>query len=120
MENELKQHLKSRQAWLRGFYILLLAVFYSITEIVLSAVVLFQFLALLISGNTNERLLNFGQSLASYIYQIIQFMTANSEELPFPFNPWPEGPPPQDLEGSVSTTPADTPETTETHRQDDA
>ena len=80
MENELKQHLKSRQAWLRGFYILLLAVFYSITEIVLSAVVLFQFLALLISGNTNERLLNFGQSLASYIYQIIRFMTVKLDK----------------------------------------
>jgi len=120
MENELKQHLKSRQAWLRGLYILLLAAFYSIAEIVLCAVVLFQFLSLLISGNANERLLNFGQSLASYIYQIIQFMTANSEELPFPFNPWPEGPPSQDRKDSANTTPADTPEITESHRPDDA
>jgi len=118
MENELKQHLTSRQVWVWGLYILLFAAIYSITEIVLFAVVLFQFLARLISGNANERLLKFGQSLATYIYQILQFMTANSEELPFPFSPWPEGPPSQAQDRPVYTTPADTTET-ESQRQDD-
>jgi len=111
MESDLKQHVTSKKTWIRGFYILLFAVIYSITEIVLFAVVLFQFLAMLISGNTNERLLTFGQSLATYIYQILRFMTANSEELPYPFNPWPEGPPPQTRDKSVYTASPETPET---------
>ena len=94
---------------------MLLAVIYSIAEIVLCAVVVFQFLTVLVSGKANERLLNFGQSLASYIYQIIQFMTANSEELPYPFNPWPEGPPSQPSDRTVNINPADTPETGSHH-----
>ena len=43
MESDLKQHVTSKKTWIRGFYILLFAVIYSITEIVLFAVVLFQF-----------------------------------------------------------------------------
>ena len=100
MSSELKQNLSAKQTWLRGLYILIFAVIYSIAEIVLWFVVLFQFVATLFSGKTNDRLLNFGAQLSTFIYQILQYVTYNSEERPFPFAPWPD----------VKSTAGETPE----------
>ena len=93
MNPELKQRLTAGDTWMRGLFIVIFAVIYSITDILLTAVVVFQFLATLFTGETNARLRAFGLSLAAYIYQIIAFMTFNSDEKPFPFSPWPEGRP---------------------------
>jgi hypothetical protein len=93
MSNELKAHLKERKTWLRGLYMLLFAVFYSVAEIVITVIVLFQFLLALFTGRTNERLLKLGQSLGTYIYQILQFLTFNSDYHPYPFGAWPKGAP---------------------------
>ena len=93
MSDELKEHLKERRTWLRGLYMLLFAFFYTVAEIVITAVVIFQFLMVLFTGNSNERLLKLGQSLSSYVYQILQFITFNSEYHPYPFGAWPKGAP---------------------------
>jgi Domain of unknown function (DUF4389) len=91
MNPELKQRLTAGDTWTRGLFIVIFALIYSITDILLTAVVVFQFLATLFTGETNARLRAFGLSLAAYIYQIIAFMTFNSDEKPFPFSVWPEG-----------------------------
>lgn len=93
METSIKDNLKAKDTWVRGLYMLLFALFYSIAEIVLAVVVLVQFGFRLFSGRTNPNLLNFGQSLSTYFYQIIQFLTFNSEEKPYPFHDWPKGAP---------------------------
>ena len=72
---------------------LLFAIFYSIAEVVLFAVVVFQFLLKLFTGETNARLRKLAQSLATYIYQIIQFLGFNSDYQPYPFGAWPKGEP---------------------------
>jgi hypothetical protein len=89
METQLKSNLGSRKTWLRGLYMVLFAVIYSVTEVVIGAVVILQFLFTLVTGQTNARLLQFGRSLSRYVYQIMLFFTFNSEDLPFPFNEWP-------------------------------
>lgn len=89
MSPELKQHLKQQSTWMRGFYILIFAFIYSITKIVLAAVVLFQFLTTLFTGEKNERLLEFGNNLSTFIYQIVTYLTYNSDNKPFPFDEWP-------------------------------
>jgi hypothetical protein len=93
MSDELKAHLKERSTWLRGLYMLLFAIFYTIAEVVITAVVVFQFLLALFTGNANERLLKLGQSLGTYVYQILQFLTFNSDYHPYPFGAWPKGAP---------------------------
>jgi len=93
MSDELKGHLKERKTWLRGLYMLLFAIFYTIAEVVITAVVIFQFLLTLFTGNSNERLLKLGQSLSTYVYQILQFLTFNSDHHPYPFGAWPKGTP---------------------------
>ena len=93
MSNEIKENLKQQSTWIRGLYMLLFALFYSVAEIVLFVVVLVQFFFKLFTGQTNPRLLMLGQSIATYIYQIIQFLTFNSDYRSFPFGDWPEGRP---------------------------
>ena len=93
MSDELKEHLKERKTWLRGLYMLLFAIFYTVAEIVITAIVIFQFLLALFTGKTNERLLKLGQSLSTYVYQILQFLTFNNDYHPYPFGAWPKGAP---------------------------
>jgi hypothetical protein len=93
MSNDVKENLKSQSTWIRGLYMLIFAVFYTIAEIVLYAVIVFQFLLKLFTAETNERLLKLGQGLATYIYQILQFLSFNSEYQPYPFGAWPKGEP---------------------------
>ncbi|MCI0506232.1 MAG: DUF4389 domain-containing protein [Gammaproteobacteria bacterium] len=89
MSSEIKQHLKAHDTWMRGLYIVIFTIIYSIAEVVLAAVLFFQFLTTLFTGNKNERLLEFGNNLSNFIYQILKYLTYNSDIKPFPFDEWP-------------------------------
>jgi hypothetical protein len=77
------------QTWLRGLFMLLFVLIYGITEVIITAVVVFQFLFVLFTGNQNQRLREFGAGLSTFIYRVIRYWTYNSEEKPFPFSSWP-------------------------------
>lgn len=93
MNNEIKDNVTQKSNWMRALYMIMFALFYSIAELVLFASVVVQFFFKLITGDTNPRLLNLGQSISTYIYQIIQFLTFNSEYHVYPLGAWPEGEP---------------------------
>ena len=93
MTNEVTENLKSQSTWMRGLHMLIYAVCYTIAEIVLFAVIVFQFLLQLFTADTNERLRKLGQSLSTYVYQILQYMNFNSDYQPYPFGAWPKGEP---------------------------
>ena len=93
MSNEVKDNLKSQSTWKRGLYMLLYLIFSRIAEIVMGVIILFQFLLKLFTGETNERLLKLGQGLSTYVYQVFQFLTFNTEYHPYPFGAWPKGEP---------------------------
>jgi len=89
MDDQIKENIKNGSIWVRGLFMALFAVIYGIAEIVFTAVAVFQFLFVLISGKRNGQLLSFGSQMATFIYQIVNFQTFNSEEKPFPFSDWP-------------------------------
>lgn len=93
-KEDLKKHMTAGDTWLHGFFILLFAVIYQLAKILVVAVVVFQFLATLVAGQRNERLLELGQSLSTFMYQILRYLTFNSDEKPYPFGEWPKGEPP--------------------------
>ena len=93
MNDEIKQKILDTNTWLRGLFMLLFFLIAGVARFVIAVVVLFQFLSVLFTGNTNAQLLTLGQSLSTYIYQITLFLTFNSEQRPFPFSNWPDGPP---------------------------
>ncbi len=81
---------KDRSVWMRGLYMLIFMIFLGVAKFVTYAVVLFQFLTVLFTAEPNRRLVGFGQSLSTYQYQVMIFLTYNSEEHPFPMGEWPE------------------------------
>ena len=91
MNNQSKDNMKQKSTWIRGLYMLMYFFLASIADMVLIAIAIFQFIHLLVSGDTNVRLTKLGQGIASYAYQIIQFLTFNSEYHPYPLGAWPKG-----------------------------
>jgi len=46
----------------------------------------------LIKGEVNEELRDVGHSIATYMYEIIRYLTFNTDDKPFPFGTaWPSG-----------------------------
>jgi hypothetical protein len=87
---EIAENVKSRSTWLRLVFMLIFAVIFYVSEIVMFAVAALQFLWKLFTGDVNERLTAFGANLAEFIRRIVLFLTFNSEEMPFPFTDWPD------------------------------
>ena len=88
-KEHLKESLKNGNSWLRLLFMLLFAVIYSVAEVVLVMVVVFQFLCVLLSGKRNDKALSLGAQLSSFIYQVLRYPTYNSDERPYPFSDWP-------------------------------
>ena len=93
MSDDLKNNIKKQSTWMRGLYMLLFSIFYKIAELVLFAIIVFQFILKVLTGDTNDRLRKLGQSISTYIYQALQFLSFNSEQHPYPFGAWPKGEP---------------------------
>lgn len=69
---------------------IVLAVLYGLSRLVIAAVVVIQFFYVLFTGETNEQLKTFGHSLAIYSYEVVDYLTFNTEKKPFPFEgEWP-------------------------------
>jgi hypothetical protein len=84
-------NLTDKSTWKRILYMLLFALAYSVAEFVLIAIAVVQVLFKLITGDTNDNLIILGKQTARYIYDVMLFLTFNSENKPFPFSAWPEG-----------------------------
>ena len=93
MSDNIKDNLKKQSTWMRGLYMLLFSIFSRMAEVVLFAIILFQFILKLLTGETNERLRKLGQGMSTYVYQIFQFLNFNSDVHPYPFGAWPKGEP---------------------------
>lgn len=88
--SDFEKNVKSRSTWLRLFFIALFFIFYAISRPILFVVVVVQFFWILFTSEANRGLLEFGQSLASWTYHVVRYLTFNSDEKPFPFDqPWP-------------------------------
>ena len=88
MNDNIKESLKDNSTWMRVLYMAIFVIIFNIVELLIAALVIFQVLVLLFTGEKNRRLLGFGSTLSLYVYRILQFLTFNSEEKPFPFADW--------------------------------
>lgn len=88
---QLEENLKSRATWLRLLFMILFVMIYGLSRLVLGAVVVLQFFWVLLTAELNPRLKHLGASLATYTFQILLYLTYNTEERPFPFDlDWPD------------------------------
>ena len=88
----LEENLKSRATWTRFLFMFISYILISLASIVASFIVVFGFLWVLFTGEVNRELRGVGQSLATYIFENIRYLTFNTDDRPFPFgNKWPDG-----------------------------
>ena len=90
--SDLGKNVKTKSTWLRLLFMVVIGVTWSIAVFVTGAVIIVNFFYVLFTGKTNNKLTEFGQSLATYLYQVARFMTFNTETRPFPIDEdWPAG-----------------------------
>ena len=79
-----------RNLWMRSLFMLLMGLAFQVCGTVLCIVTVIQFVLTLLNDTPNVRLVSFGRSLGNYLRQIVNYLTFATEEMPFPFNAWPE------------------------------
>ena len=87
----IEENLKSRATWTRFLFMFMSYILISLAGIVGSFIVVFGFLWVLFTGEVNRELRGVGQSLATYIFENIRYLTFNTDDRPFPFgSKWPD------------------------------
>ncbi len=86
----IKENVKNPDTWLRGLFIVIFGAILYFVFILVWLLVVFQFVSKLLTGDLNRPLADFSVGLLRYISQILSYITFQSDERPFPFNPWPE------------------------------
>ena len=89
MNEDIKQHVKARDTWIRFIYMVLFCVVFYVGQFVVGLIAVVQFGLKLLTGQPHERLVAFGAELASFYREMSEFLTFKSERVPFPFSPWP-------------------------------
>ena len=90
MNEQVKSNIQSSETWQRALFMLLFAIIWTVTETLLFLLALFQLGSALLTGKVNANVGQLGNMIGRYLYQIVQFVTFNSDEKPFPFGPWPD------------------------------
>jgi len=87
---DIKDNAKNTDTWLRGFFILVFGVIFYFLYILIWLLVIFQFVTKVLTGELNSYLEQFSTKMTSYAMQILNYITYQSEERPFPFSPFQE------------------------------
>ena len=85
-----KGTLSNSNTWVRLAYLFVFTLLLMAARLVITLVVIVQFLLVLVTGSDNENLRNLGQGLGKWVYQTVMFLTFNTDSKPFPFDEWPE------------------------------
>ena len=89
---KVEENLKSRTTWLRLLFMCIYGLFASMTAMVGTVIVILGFFWVLFTGEVNRELRQIGQAIADYLYEIVRYLTFNTEDKPFPFGgAWPSG-----------------------------
>lgn len=91
MTNDLRVLPPPRKLWVRALLMVLMAAAFQLAASVLLFLCLLQLVLVATTSASNLRLQQLGRSLGRYLWQIAEFESFGTEELPFPFNPWPAG-----------------------------
>jgi hypothetical protein len=114
MNEKTKATLTNLDTWKRGLFMVVFSIISGVAKLIVTLVAVFQFITLLFKGQTNQVVIPLGQNLSTYLYQITLFLTFKTDEMPFPFLPFPDGTPgsklDEDNEESVATSEASTQE----------
>jgi hypothetical protein len=84
-ETNWPEHILNGQTWLRFLVMLLYTPLLACVGFLIVCIALFQFFAMLASGESNAELRALGGDLSQFGVGIVDFLTCNAERRPFPF-----------------------------------
>ena len=87
---ELKENLAKQSKWLRLLWMVAFSFIYYVAIGILWLIVVTQFLFSLFTNNPNENILKLSNGFRNYMVQILDFITYQSDEKPFPFSDFPK------------------------------
>ena len=108
--SDISNNLKNPNQWVRILYMVLFAIVFQVSTVVLWLVVVVQALSALITGSPNDNVKGLAASLSQFIYDIVRFLSYGTEDKPFPFQSWPEVALEEKSEVSVEAAAEDEPE----------
>jgi hypothetical protein len=87
----------TRDVWMRGLFMLLFIIGFTVGQWLLNFLAIVQFVWLLFAREPNRFIARFGNSLSIWLGEIGRFLTCATDDKPFPWRPPPEAaaPPPQ-------------------------
>lgn len=88
MTTETKHGVARDGIWLRGLWMLILVVLFGVAETLLFLSAVIQFFWMLVTGDRNRFITEFGDKLANWLAITARFQTARSEQKPFPWSEW--------------------------------
>ena len=74
--------------WMRGLWMVVLAILFGVGEAILFVAAVLQFLWLIFGKEKNENIADFGKDLADWLARVALFQTGTTDEKPFPFTRW--------------------------------
>lgn len=78
-----------REKLLKALYLVLFYFVGYIAWVLTVVISIFQFFYELFLKDHNKNLLDFSKSMNTYLYEIVRFLSFNTETKPYPFSPWP-------------------------------
>jgi len=102
MDAETKNNLTEQSTWKRIAYMVLFVITFNVAEMVLFVLVVLQVAFKLLTGKPLDPLKELGQEIGTYMRSVVNFLTFETEEMPFPVKPWPNSNPKNG--GPVSTS----------------
>jgi Domain of unknown function (DUF4389) len=78
----------TRDVWMRGLFMLLFIMGFTVGQWLLNLLAIVQFLWLLFAREHNQFIAGFGNSLANWLAEVARFLTCATEDKPFPWRPW--------------------------------
>lgn len=74
---------------LRGLTSILFMILFSFANSLLGILTVVQWFWMLLSGDRNVALMDFGAAIGRWMAQVADFQAARTDERPFPWSPWP-------------------------------
>jgi hypothetical protein len=88
--DELKENLVQQSKWLRILLVIVFSFVYAWSELLLWLLAVLQFLFHLFTNEPNKNLTKVGVGFRNYMVQIINYVTYQTAEKPFPFSTFPK------------------------------
>ena len=78
-----------KNIWTRVLFVLLYFFIAFIVRMLIVLTAVLQIASNIIWKTPNYNLTSFGNMISTYLYEVMQFITYNTDKRPFPFSPWP-------------------------------